>query len=252
VIRALLSALLLGLGTSAQADWTVRPSYFRMDTVFATCEQKPNPVPTCATALADGYALRREITYALLPCITRAQTDCTQDLSDAGLPPEAFTEVRALFCSMSEFGLPDHGGPDQASDDRFVPSNHCIEKLARLITARGHATTHNTNIFCGIDWIECGELAQISANHWYQRAHRLTQILIHNHKALSAEQLSALYENHQRIGTARETCASAGTSGGWGEELERMGCETEIFAEVVITLENLLRSTTAPLNRRTP
>lgn len=209
---------------TAQADWDARPAGYTYDTAFAECIQTGlDTVNTCIPTLATAYTLRREITYALLPCILDPDAQCTEALAALGITARDFDALRATPCALSETTLYGHYVNGIEVTDPAGPDS-CIEQMARLIEARDAQPTWNTSITCGVNYIECGELTEINRVYWRDQALATAQELG------APERAEAL----EGIENAAGLCRAEQDESGWGAMLDVMICESQIYAAIAL------------------
>jgi len=160
-MRTLLTILALcTLATAPRADTQLTPWIFDLRKQFDECINTPsdNPYITCQAVLSASYTLRREIGYALDDCHTANVEGCVTAFNNAGFPAERLNIATLELCTML--------GRLEETDVTEIPDNSCIEKIAHNIERNSIPTTHNTDISCGINYIECAEITDKGAEYW--------------------------------------------------------------------------------------
>jgi len=158
--RILLILALCTTATAPHAETQITPWLFDLRSQFDECILTPTETPyrTCQNVLGNNYTLRREITYALDACISTDRRGCVAAFNDAGLPAEKLHITTLENCTLLE-NL-------EETEVLELPDNTCIEKIAVTIEQNNFPTTHNTDISCGIHYIECAEITSKGSQFW--------------------------------------------------------------------------------------
>ncbi|SMX44372.1 hypothetical protein [Octadecabacter ascidiaceicola] len=164
-----LAFILLFLPTFAAADWSPRPSMFSYDATFENCKANPdaeNLAASCEGAIANAYVLKRAVAWAAYKCFPESFATCAAPFEEEGLPAiAAWIAVDAGCDATNVLDLP---------EDEPLPADHCISIASDIMIDEG-VVPLNTDISCGIDWIECGDITHINASFWAEQVDEITQ-----------------------------------------------------------------------------
>lgn len=146
--------------TAPRADTQLTPWIFDLRSQFDECIKTPTDTPyrTCQSVLSYSYTLRREIAYALDTCISTDSNGCVAAFNDAGFPAEDLRIATLKNCTML--------GKLEETEILALPENTCIENIAAGIERNNIPTSHNTDISCGINYIECAEITAKGREFW--------------------------------------------------------------------------------------
>ena len=194
--------LLALIPTSAAADWSPRPLMFTYEATFDLCLNTPTPEPAraCAEALRTAYVLKRAVAWAAFKCHPEDLSTCAIPFEDEGLPHIAMRIAVDVACDATDVLL--------LGDDP-IPPNHCISVASDIMIDEGVVPLF-TEISCGIDWIECGDLANINAAFWVDQVD------------LAAPDDPVISDLQAR--NVNECTARASETGGWGNDLTALDC----------------------------
>ena len=203
-----LALILLLLPTFAAADWSPRPTMFSYDATFANCMANPsaeNLASTCDRAITSAYVLKRAVTWAAVNCFPEGFATCAAPFEDEGLPAIAAQIAVGAGCDATNvLNLP---------EDKPLPADHCITITSDIMIDEG-VVPLNTEIMCGIHWIECGDISLINATFWAEQVDAASQ----DDPAFSADLQSR----------NREDCAQeAREIGSWAVVMDAMICEAD-------------------------
>ncbi|MCF2905143.1 hypothetical protein L0666_09095 [Octadecabacter sp. CECT 8868] len=148
------------LPSLAAADWSPRPLLFTYEATLDTCVADPNRLDlarNCEKDLSAAYVLKRAVALAAFECgFTDAET-CAAPFEDEGLPALAASIAIDVGCDATAIAtLP---------EDEPFPPNHCVTVASDIMIDEG-VVPLRLDIYCGINWIECGELALINDAFW--------------------------------------------------------------------------------------
>ena len=188
MLRFLMILLTSITANTARADTQFTPHIFNFTRVFDACIEtlSDNIYQTCQGALYRAYTLRREIGYALDECQDVTSDACAVTFTDAGLPAELLDPNTLGRCDML--------GKLEAIELMEVPENACIEHIARRVERHDIPTDHNTDISCGIHYIECAEIIFKGTEYWE------TALWVQHYETLNAIPGADEFINHPETG----------------------------------------------------
>jgi hypothetical protein len=212
-----LLAILALMPPPAAADWAPRPLMFDYAATLDVCAANPdeaNLAMLCADALAHSYTLKRAVALAAFKCQPQDLAVCAAPFEDEGLPAISVRIATDVGCDATDV---------MALDDGPLPTDHCITIASDIMIDEGVVPLF-TDISCGFDWIECGELAQINAAFW-------------------VDQVDATAPGDPTVSnlTLRniDDCNAAALDDGWAIDLNALECLadrlTALWADLAIT-----------------
>lgn len=215
-----LLALLALFPSVAAADWSPRPLMFTYNATLDAClaePDRPNLAQSCADALAAAYALKRAVAWAAFKCLPENLATCAGPFEEEGLPAVAVQIATDVGCDSTDVS--------QLPDSDPLPPNHCISVASDIMIDEG-VVPLVTDIACGVQWIECGELAQINAAFWVDQVD------------LAAPADATI--NDLQIRNIADCDATARDTGGWATDLDALTCLADRSAALWadITLQN--------------
>lgn len=188
--------------TIAAADWSPRPLMFSYDATLDVCLTGPadDLAGACADALTAAYTLKRAVAWATVKCHPEDLSTCAIPFEDEGLPHVAVRIAVDVACDATDVLQLDEGP---------IPQDHCISIASDIMIDEGVVPLF-TDIGCGIDWIECGDLANIHAAFWVDQVD------------LAAPADPVI--NDLQVRNANECGAQAAVNGGWATDLNALEC----------------------------
>ncbi len=192
------------LPTYAAADWSPRPALFNFAATLETCTLAPDTpdlARACDGALASAYALKRAVARATFKCGTESLLTCAAPFEDEGLPAIAARIAVDAGCDNTDASELAEGAP--------IPADHCITIASDIMIDEGIVPL-DTDISCGISWIECGELAQLNAAFWVDQV----DLLAPADPVVSDLQMRNFSDCN----------VQAGEIGGWASDLDALEC----------------------------
>jgi len=240
VFRFLLIFTLCSTSTPTRADTQLTPWIFDLQKQFNTCINTPadNIYQSCQGVLTSSYTLRREIGYALDTCQNSNVQGCVAAFNNAGFPAETLQISTLKRCTMLE-NL-------NEVDLREIPENSCIEQIARNIEQNGIPSAHNTDISCGINYIECAEIVAKGTDYW-KSAVFLTHLEklqaiptsddFENDATTSHRYYSLLEREYAlQIDLAQTRCSILTVIPHWANTMDYEGCMGETYADIWVKL----------------
>ncbi|HCP82689.1 MAG TPA: hypothetical protein DIT67_14385, partial [Octadecabacter sp.] len=153
----------------AAADWSPRPAMFSYDATFENCKANPdtgNLAASCEGEITGAYVLKRAVAWAAFKCFPESFATCALPFEDEGLPAIAARIAVDAGCDATNvLDLP---------EDEPLPADHCISIASDIMIDEG-VVPLNTDVSCGIHWIECGDITLINASFWADQVDRITQ-----------------------------------------------------------------------------
>ena len=238
--RILMILALCTLATAPRADTQLTPFAFDLHRQFDACISTPseNLYRKCQGVLTASYTLRREIGYALDTCQTANVEGCVSAFDDAGFPADRLNIATLERCEML--------GDLNEVDVREVPEGSCIEQIARNIERNSIPTSHNTDISCGINYIECAEIIDKGREYWEGAAYiafyeKLNAVPgssdFGNDTSTSHRYYSLLDRQHiLQIELAETNCSILTVIPHWANVMDYQECMGEAYAEIWINL----------------
>jgi hypothetical protein len=181
---------------------------FHYDATFANCTATPDETDlaqNCDRAIANAYVLKRAVAWAAQKCFPESIATCALPFEDEGLPAIAAQIAVDSGCDATNvLDLP---------EDEPLPADHCITIASDIMIDEG-VVPLNTDISCGIHWIECGDISLINATFWAEQVDAAAQ----DDPAFAADLQSR----------NREDCAEeAREIGSWAVVMDAMICEAD-------------------------
>ncbi|AXX97052.1 hypothetical protein [Profundibacter amoris] len=238
--RILMILALCLTATAPRADTQLTPFAFDLHKQFDDCISTPseNLYRKCQDVLTASYTLRREIAYALDECQTANVEGCVTAFKDAGFPADRLNIATLERCEML--------GRLEEVDIREVPENSCIEKIARNIERNSIPTSHNTDISCGINYIECAEIIDKGREYWESAAHTAFYEKLNavpgssdfSNDALTSHRYYSLLERQHRlrIDLAETTCNIQTVIPHWANTIDNEECMGEAYARIWLNM----------------
>lgn len=225
-----------------RADTGLTPWVFDLRTQFDACISTPSATPyrTCQNTLTTAYTLRREIAGALNVCQAINVKTCLTAFNNAGFPAEQLTIIRLKHCEML----------GNLSDVEIIeiPENSCVELFARTIEENDLPTTHNADISCGRNYIECLEIIGMGMRYWENslwslHSDRLNAIPnapdFANDSPTSHRYYSLLERQiRQQIDLAETTCHILTVTPHWANLRDYDGCMGAAYADMWSARQN--------------
>jgi len=240
--RILMILALCAYATAPRADTQLTPFAFDLHKQFEDCISTPseNLYRKCQGILSASYTLRREIGYALDTCQTANVEGCVNAFKDAGFPADRLNIATLERCEML-------GRLDEV-DITVIPDNSCIEKIANDIEHSNIPTAHNTDISCGISYIECAEIVSLGRKYWENAAFLLYLAKLQaipdsnnfiNDSTTSHRYYSLLERQHRlQIDLAETACSIQTVIPHWANTIDYEECMGEAYAEIWFNLNN--------------
>lgn len=240
--RILMILALCLTATATRADTQLTPFAFDLQKQFDDCISTPseNLYHKCQGVLSASFTLRREIAYALDECQTANVEGCVTAFKDAGFPADRLNIATLEHCEML--------GRLEEVDVREVPENSCIEKIARNIERNSIPTSHNTDISCGINYIECAEIIDKGREYWESAANiafyeKLNAIPgssdFDNSASTSYNYYSLLKRRHTlQIELAETNCGIQTVVPHWANPMDYADCMGRAYADIWQSLQN--------------
>jgi len=240
--RILASIFLCAIATAPRADTQFTPWIFNLQKQFDACINAPSDTPyiTCQGVLYSSYTLRREIGYALDTCHSSNVDGCVQAFDNAGFPAKTLRISTLPPCEML--------GDLNEIELTEIPGNSCIEHIAHTIERNGIPTSHNTDISCGINYIECAEIINKGTRYWQSAA-----LLLHQEK-MRAIPTSIDFEKNEttshryyslrdrqyalQVELAQTNCNLLTVIPHWANPMDYQSCMGEAYAEIWAGLKN--------------
>ena len=238
--RILMILALCLTATAPRADTQLTPFAFDLQKQFDDCISTPseNLYRKCQGILTASYTLRREIAYALDTCQTANVEGCVTAFKDAGFLADRLNIATLERCEML--------GDLNVVDVREVPENSCIEQIARNIERNSIPTSHNTDISCGINYIECAEIVSLGRKYWENATFllylaKLQAIPDSNNfinDALTSHRYYSLLERQHRlqIDLAETTCNIQTVIPHWANTIDYEECMGEAYARIWLNM----------------
>ena len=236
--RILMILALCSFATAPGADTRLTPFAFDLHRQFDECISTPaeNLYRKCQGVLTASYTLRREIGYVLDTCQTANVAGCVAAFNDAGFPADRLNNATLEVCEML--------GDLNEVDVREVPENSCIEQIARNIERNSIPTSHNTDISCGIDYIECAEIIDKGREYWEGAVQLLffekLQAIPDSSEFdnLTSHRYYSLLERQHilQIELAETNCSILTVIPHWANVMDYQECMGEAYAEIWINL----------------
>jgi len=208
--------LLALMPTAAAADWAPRPAMFSYDAVFDLCiadPAAPDLARACERRLAAAYALKRATVLATNECYPDDLATCAAPFEDQGLPAISMRIAVDVGCDATDLTTLD--GP--------LPRDHCAAIASDIMIDEGVVPLF-IDISCGIDWIECGDLADINAAFWVAQTDAI---------APDDPFIDDLQARNFNVCTAESLNIQ-----GWGQDLNALECiaagSAAIWADITI------------------
>lgn len=236
--RILMILALCTLANAPRADTQLTPFIFNLHKQFDECLATPadNLYATCQGVLYAAYTLRREIGDALDTCETANVAGCVAAFNDAGFPADRLNIATLEPCEAL--------GDLNEVDVREVPENSCIEHIARNIERNSIPTSHNTDISCGINYIECAEIIDKGREYWNAAVQLL---FIEKLQAIpdsddfdnftSHRYYSLLERQHAlQIDLAETNCNLLTVNPHWANGMDYQSCMGEAYADIWLNL----------------
>jgi len=240
--RILMILALCLTATAPRADTQLTPFAFDLHKQFDDCISTPseNLYRKCQDVLTASYTLRREIGDALDTCESANVAGCVTAFKDAGFPADRLNIATLEPCEML--------GDLNEVDVREVPENSCIEHIARNIERNSIPTSHNTDISCGINYIECAEIIDKGREYWESAAHTAFYEKLNavpassdfsNETLTSYNYYSLLARrNALQIELAKTNCNILTVMPHWANAMDYQECMGEAYAEIWLALQN--------------
>ena len=238
--RILMILALCLIATAPRADTELTPFVFDLHKQFDDCISTPaeNLYRKCQGVLTASYTLRREISYALDTCQTANVEGCVSAFDDAGFPADRLNIATLERCEML--------GDLNEVDVREVPENSCIEQIARNIERNSIPTSHNTDISCGINYIECAEIIDKGSEYWESAAQAAFYEKLNaipdsgDFDNFSSHRYYSLLERQHilQIDLAETNCNLLTVIPHWANVMDYQSCMGEAFASMWLALKN--------------
>ncbi|MGJ8611781.1 MAG: hypothetical protein ACSHWY_11835 [Octadecabacter sp.] len=203
--------------TLAAADWSPRPLMFTYAATFDQCLANPSApdlAATCYDLLGAAYVLKRAVAHAAVACGEEPFSTCMAPFEEEGLPATAARIAHDIGCESNDL--------TQLPDGIPVPTEHCVSLTADIMNDEGVVPLY-TSIGCGIDWIECGELAQLNAAFWIDQVDLVAP--------------ADAVVNDLQMRNSDDCAAQARAGGGWATSLNAQICEANraaaLWADIV-------------------
>ncbi len=225
---------LCAFASAPRADTQFTPWVFDLRKQFDACikTDTDNLFASCQDVIMASYTLRREIGYALDACQSTNVEGCVTAFNAAGFPAERLHIATLKRCTQLD-RLKD-------IDILEIPENACIEQLANSIEENNIPTTHNTEVSCGINYIECAEILAKGADYW-EKSVWLQQIsrlqTIPNSTAFRGNTGHRYYSLLERqltlqIDLAQTNCNIQTVVPHWANTMDYDGCMGEAYAQM--------------------
>ena len=238
--RILMILAFCTLATAPRADTQLTPFVFNLHRQFDACISTPseNLYRKCQGVLSASYTLRREISYALDICQTANVEGCVNAFKEAGFPADRLNIATLEPCEML--------GYLNEVDVREVPENSCIEQIARNIESNRIPTSHNTDISCGINYIECAEIIDKGREYWdaavqlifFEKLQAIPDSSDFDNFS-SHRYYSLLERKHAlQIDLAETNCNLLTVIPHWANGMDYQSCMGEAFASMWLALKN--------------
>ncbi len=240
--RILMILALCTFATAPRADTQLTPFAFNLHRQFNECISIPseNLYRKCQGVLTASYTLRREIGYALDTCQTANVAGCMAAFNDAGFPADRLNNATLEVCEML--------GDLNEVDVREVPEDSCIERIAHNIERNSIPTSHNTDISCGIDYIECAEIIDKGREYWenaahtafYEKRNAIPGSADFGNNTLTSHQYYSLLERQHalQIELAETNCSIQTVIPHWANVMDYQECMGEAYADIWISIKD--------------
>jgi len=157
---------------------------------------------------------------------------------DAGFPADRLNIATLERCEML--------GDLNEVDVREVPENSCIEQIARNIERNSIPTSHNTDISCGINYIECAEIIDKGRKYWDAAVQLLFFEKLQaipdsgDFDTFSSHRYYSLLERKHalQIDLAETNCNLLIVFPHWANGMDYESCMGEAFADMWLALKN--------------
>jgi hypothetical protein len=229
---------LCAFATPPRAETQLTPFAFDLQKQFEACinTASENLYHKCQGVLTASYTLRREIGYALDTCHTANVEDCVTAFKDAGFPADRLNIATLERCEML--------GDLNEVDVREVPEGSCIGQIARNIERNSIPTSHNTDISCGINYIECAEIIDKGREYWENAVQLLfigkLQAIpdASDFDNLTSHRYYSLLERQHalQIELAETTCHIQTVIPHWANIIDYEECMGEAYAEIWLNM----------------
>lgn len=240
--RILMILALCLTATAPRADTQFTPFAFDLHKQFDDCISAPseNLYRKCQGVLTASYTLRREIGYALDTCQSANVEGCVTAFNNAGFPARRLNIATLERCKML--------GRLEEVDVLEVPENSCIEHIAGNIERNNIPTSHNTDISCGINYIECAEIIDKGREYWegavhsafYEKLNAVPESSDFSNDTLTGYRYYSLLEhqNALQIELAETNCSILTVMPHWANVMDYQECMGEAYAEIWFFLKD--------------
>ena len=231
--RILMILVLCTCATAPRADTELTPWLFDLQKQFDQCINTPsdNLYNACQGMLAAGFTLRREIGYALDECHTANIKGCVAAFNDAGFPADRLNIATLPPCTLLG-----------RLEETEIAENSCIIQIARNIEQNGIPTTHNTEISCGINYIDCAEIIDLGTKYWksavwiafYEKLNAIPNSPDFDSDNSISHRYYSLLERKQalQIDLAETNCNILTVIPHWANEMDYQSCMGEAYMQI--------------------